>query len=128
MPRFVLLEHDHPVLHWDFMLENAEALLTWRLSRIPAADGKPVSAEPLPDHRRLYLDYEGPVSGNRGTVRRVDAGQFEWRSREDGRLECELTGKFLSGWMILDRSAEPTGTWEFRLFDMSGKPPGGNLS
>lgn len=128
MPRFVLLEHDHPVLHWDFMLENAETLLTWRLSRIPAADGNPVPAEPLSDHRRVYLDYEGPVSGNRGTVRRVDVGQFEWRVRDDCRLECELTGKLLSGWMILDRSAEPTGAWEFRLFDHSRKPPGGKLS
>jgi len=128
MPRFVLLEHDHPGLHWDFMLENGETLLTWRLSRIPAADGNPVPADPLPDHRRVYLDYEGPVSGNRGTVRRVDAGQFEWRLRGDGRLECELTGEFLSGRMILDRSSEPTGTWEFRLFDASGTPSGGRLS
>ena len=36
MPQFVLLEHDHPELHWDFMLESGDALLTWRLDRIPA--------------------------------------------------------------------------------------------
>ena len=32
MPRFVILEHDHPSLHWDFILEVGEVLWTWRLS------------------------------------------------------------------------------------------------
>ena len=30
--------------------------------------------EVLPPHRRAYLDYQGPVSGNRGHVRRIAAG------------------------------------------------------
>ena len=30
------------------------------------------------DHRRLYLDYEGAVSRNRGAVARVDCGALEW--------------------------------------------------
>ena len=35
MPRFVILEHDYPELHWDLMLETAGALRTWRLLRPP---------------------------------------------------------------------------------------------
>ena len=35
MPRFVILEHDHPVVHWDLMLEAGEALRTWRLAAPP---------------------------------------------------------------------------------------------
>ena len=75
MPRFVILEHDHPVLHWDLMLEAGEVLQTWRLAAPPLA-AQPIAAMAVQDHRRLYLDYEGPVSGNRGTVRRWDHGVF----------------------------------------------------
>jgi hypothetical protein len=35
----------------------------------------------LPAHRRIYLDYEGEISGGRGTVRRWDWGtcrKLEW--------------------------------------------------
>lgn len=75
MPRFVILEHDHPVLHWDLMLETGDVLKTWRLPAPPPVDGS--KAEPIGDHRRMYLDYEGPVSGNRGTVKRWDQGDYE---------------------------------------------------
>ena len=33
-----------------------------------------------PDHRRLYLDYEGPVLGGRGEVNRIDSGGLIWKS------------------------------------------------
>lgn len=32
------------------------------------------AARPLPDHRAIYLTYEGPISGGRGEVRRVAQG------------------------------------------------------
>ena len=71
MPRFVILTHDHPHLHWDFMLEADGVLKTWRLQDEPLPGRKfETPAEPLPDHRIAYLDYEGPVSNNRGIVTR----------------------------------------------------------
>jgi DNA polymerase Ligase (LigD) len=75
MPRFVILEHDHPELHWDLMLEIGAALKTWRLPAPPP--DQPATALALGNHRIDYLDYEGPVSGNRGTVKRWDAGTYE---------------------------------------------------
>ena len=75
MPRFVLLEHDHPFLHWDLMLEAGEVLQTWRLAQAPAP-GVAIEATALGDHRLIYLEYEGPVSGDRGVVKRWDAGEF----------------------------------------------------
>jgi hypothetical protein len=75
MPRFVILSHDHPFLHWDFMLEQGEMLRSWRLPDAPCS-GLAVNAEPLPDHRKAYLDYEGPVSRGRGKVAQVDAGEY----------------------------------------------------
>jgi hypothetical protein len=96
MPQFVLLEHDHPELHWDFMLESGDVLLTWRLDRIPA-EADEIPATSLPDHRKAYLDYEGPVSGNRGSVVRIDRGDFELLESADGSLATRLMGMRLRG-------------------------------
>jgi hypothetical protein len=98
MPRFVILEHDHPVLHWDLMLEAGEALRTWRLGRAPSTPGDVMDAQALPDHRLFYLDYEGPVSGDRGVVKRWDAGQYEMlSSSEAGEICVRLHGSRIQG-------------------------------
>jgi DNA polymerase Ligase (LigD) len=76
MPRFVILEHDHHHLHWDLMLEAGEVLQTWRLAQPPIEPPCVIAATILGDHRRIYLEYEGPVSGDRGTVQRWDAGTY----------------------------------------------------
>ena len=71
--RFVILMHNHPFLHWDFLVEGAESASTWRLMREPCLN-EPILAEPIADHRLMYLEYEGPVSGNRGQVVRTLSG------------------------------------------------------
>ena len=96
MPQFVLLEHDHPELHWDFMLESGDVLLTWRLDQIPNDAGE-IDAYSLPDHRKAYLDYEGPISGDRGSVIRADRGNFEMLESADGKLTASLYGSLLRG-------------------------------
>ena len=96
MPRFVLLEHDHPTLHWDLMLEVGAVLWTWRLDAIPRP-GTPCGAVCIPDHRPLYLDYEGPISGDRGRATQVAAGEFAWVEQSPGRIVIELRGVNLSG-------------------------------
>ncbi len=112
MPRFVLLLHDHPTVHWDLMLERGNALRTWRLARSPAADGRPIPAEPLPDHRIAYLDYEGPISGNRGTVARLDGGDYEIVDSSARRLVVRLAGRTIRAKATLDCAANPP-TWTF---------------
>jgi len=102
MPRFVVLTHDHPSLHWDFMLESADRLRTWRLAGPPDA-GSPIAAEPLPDHRLHYLDYEGPVGGNRGEVHRWDRGEYVHVKETPTRIEVRLTGAKLVGTAVLQR-------------------------
>jgi hypothetical protein len=104
MPRFVILEHDHPALHWDFMLEAGPVLRTWRLSA-PPQSGKPVEAVAALDHRPVYLDYEGAVSGNRGVVRRWDAGNFSWIEDAADSIAVRLVGQQLLGLVILQRNA-----------------------
>lgn len=101
MPRFVVLEHSTPPdsargLHWDLMFEDGPALLTWALDRPPAAQSQ-VAAERLPDHRLRYLEYEGPLSDDRGSVTRWDQGTFDWLERSSTLLIAVVQGRRYSG-------------------------------
>ena len=111
MPRFAVVEHDFPTLHWDFFLEDGPALRSWRLLAFPVA-GSLIPAEPTPPHRLAYLDYEGPVSGGRGTVTRFDVGEFAWVADEPGRVIMRLTGRTLTG--VAELLGDDAG-WTFRL-------------
>jgi hypothetical protein len=102
VPRFVILEHDHPTLHWDLMLEDEDALRTWRLAEIPQLN-RETAAIYLARHRLMYLDYEGPVSGNRGTVSRWDAGTFTWKQDDADCLVTDLQGGLVTGVAMLKR-------------------------
>lgn len=73
--RFTILEHDHPFLHWDLLMQQEESLATWRLLQKPCK-GLWIPSEKLPDHRLIYLDYEGRVSGGRGHVTQFCTGNF----------------------------------------------------
>jgi hypothetical protein len=119
MPRFVILTHDHPSLHWDFMLEFGASLRTWRLP-CPPSSGCELAAEQIPDHRLMYLDYEGPVSGDRGSVQRWDAGNYEVVDSCNDRLAVRLSGSRLRGDASIDNS--PTGSGA--IFRFSDQPTG----
>jgi len=139
MPRFVLLYHECPrgydrPSHWDLMLEAGDSLRTWALLQLPrgweAARSHSVSifpacaavspessvdAEPLGDHRRDYLEYEGPISGERGQVTRVDAGSFETLSESRQHWHVELCGERLSGQVTLAAGKANAKGWTLTL-------------
>jgi hypothetical protein len=100
VPRFVILDHDHPHQHWDLMLEVGPCLRTWRLPQLPQP-GQLLSIEQSFDHRLVYLDYEGPLSENRGTVQRWDCGTYELVRMEDPCLVIRLSGLRIQGQLQL---------------------------
>lgn len=86
--RTTLLKHTLPdgTSHFDWLIETTpEApLTTFRVAvRIddPACEG--FEAERLADHRRVYLDYEGEVSGGRGVVLQVARGEVRGEINAD---------------------------------------------
>ena len=102
MPRFAILIHDHSFLHWDLLVEQDGALRSWRLLESPerwllASNRISLGAEPIPDHRLAYLEYEGPVSRERGTVQRWDGGDAEWLEESPKQIVLKLNGNRLSG-------------------------------
>jgi hypothetical protein len=111
VPRFVILDHDQPFRHWDFLLECGEVLRAWRLRAEPVPDA-PIVAEPLPDHRLIYLEYEGPVGGGRGRVLRWDAGKFEWECDVADEALIRIAGERVCGRVRLHRA---DGVWTWQL-------------
>jgi hypothetical protein len=115
MPRFVVLRHDMPPgaarpSHWDVMFERGEALRTWAVEASPELTDEQ-EALALPDHRLAYLDYEGAVSGDRGTVARWDEGTYDVLEKDDKRFVARIAGRRLEGTVSLTFDER----WTYRL-------------
>ncbi len=116
MPRYVILQHESPSgLHFDFMLEMGGVLKTWSLAQ-PPAPGVDMEAKALPDHRPAYLDYEGPISGDRGSVTRWDRGTYEVETQSESELTVQLNGEKLNGRVSLRQSPTAEKNWRLRFF------------
>lgn len=81
MGRWVLLEHTLPdgARHYDWLIDPdgrpETPLMSFRtMARVDRPGEGGFEAERIHDHRRVYLEYEGEISGGRGSVRRVAAG------------------------------------------------------
>jgi len=106
---FALLEHDTTAAtglpeaerrrHWDLLVETPgqESLPTWRLAQNPLEARGDLAAERVKDHRRLYLDFEGEVSGGRGVVRRLDRGPATLERMAGDEVVVQLAGRLLCG-------------------------------
>lgn len=113
--RFVLLLHTLPDnsprrTHWDLMIEAGDSLLTFSLLSLPQniSSNSPVPwpATRLPDHRHLYLKYEGVIAPttqvgaatiDRGSVRRLAAGSAACIvDSRSGHIHCQLRSPELS--------------------------------
>ncbi len=120
MGRFVVLEHDWDGVHWDLMLERGGVLCTWAVDA-PIVAGVELPARALDDHRRLYLEYEGPISGARGTVKRVAQGRYDVLHWAPDRVVVRLSGVQLVGDVELRRFSSSEGappfswSWTLRL-------------
>ncbi|WP_435019655.1 DNA polymerase ligase N-terminal domain-containing protein [Tundrisphaera sp. TA3] len=117
--RFAILEHHHQGVHWDFLIEDGDALRTWAIDA-PIVAGADLPARELPPHRRIYLNYEGPISGDRGTVRRWDRGECLVLAWDEGRVVVDLRGDQLVGVADLRRAEDPPSRgWLLRLGKVS---------
>lgn len=122
--KFVILHHTgHRPEHWDFMLEEADALATWKCSSNPAASspGQILSCRRLPDHRRAYLTYEGVISHGRGRVQRIEEGEYECIPAEEHHRRVRLHGKKFSGLVEL-RQDESDDGWTLQRLAEANPP------
>jgi hypothetical protein len=93
------------------MLEAAgDVLKTWALPRPPEL-GMEMECEALADHRIEYLDYEGPVSRQRGSATRWDRGVYTLERQSDTEWIVRLTGERFAGQASLRRSEGSSIQW-----------------
>lgn len=95
--------------HWDWLIQIPDYFLAELGARMQANQGDEFhglltfasETDPfqwtlgsqfwrLAPHRNLYLDYQGPISGGRGTVHRQAAGELEWIFLSDFQLRFRL--------------------------------------
>lgn len=104
--RYVILRHDDvSEPHFDLMFETlpGSMLATWRSAAWPIEH--PAEITRLRDHRRLFLEYEGDLTGGRGSVTRVTDGT------------CEVEVGEGSVWTIRLRSGAAPTTLVLRQLD-----------
>lgn len=100
MARMVLLEHTLPdgQRHWDWLIERPDGgagglLISYRVEQridhVGGGEGRSFGAVRMADHRRLYLAYEGEVSGGRGRVVRVATGEVMGVTERAGAIVVE---------------------------------------
>lgn len=100
--------------HFDWLLGRPDdALQNGRLwtARVAYASDQWASMrswvlQPLATHRRDYLQYQGPVSGGRGTVTRVDQGVFTARLWTADRIVIDLSFARAVGCVELSRLSD----------------------
>jgi hypothetical protein len=89
--RYVILRHekiDSP--HFDLLFETSpnSPLLAWRSQAWPITQSTPLLH--LSHHRGHYLTYEGPLSGGRGSVRRIESGAVARLTQSPTGIELSL--------------------------------------
>ena len=116
----VLLHHDTgDASHYDWLLAdpaNPQGLLWTARVALPSEQWAAAGAwdvEPIGRHRRIYITYEGDIGDGRGTVRRIDEGEFtaiEWTAQQ---MIVDVTMRRFQG--RLDILETSNGRWQARL-------------
>lgn len=116
--RFVLLHHrDWPghAEHYDLMLQtalgeddDATVLETYSSLENVLPDGRvPMALRLEKPHRRKYLDYQGAVSGGRGRVLRIDAGDLlNYVKNDIGNASFEMFGRIFKGLYFINLNCD----------------------
>jgi hypothetical protein len=113
----VILRHSLPDGSWhaDWLLDlpspDPARVPTFRCAERPDTPTATFWALRLADHRRMYLDYEGPVSGGRGSVVRMARGVILSAEGWPGptRLRADF-GRGPRAWLA---QPDTEGRWRF---------------
>lgn len=111
--------HQSRPTHFDLFLEKEDFLMSWIL---PAqlSDQMNTFVTPNRNHRKDYLDYEGPISQDRGTIHRVQQGRLLWKQSDKNLVEALLRLDNRTYTLTIDRIGEessdpPNEQWRLQL-------------
>jgi|CXWL01.1.fsa_nt_gi hypothetical protein len=116
---YSLLRHtlDARHSHYDLMLElrpgggiSARTLWGFQRSDLPERGAQRMEWRTHGLHRRRYLSFVGDMGENRGSVERIDRGQY-CVAQVGGRLTLEVSGGLLCGRFTLVSSGYGRHVW-----------------
>ncbi|MCY2976121.1 MAG: hypothetical protein NTW52_15810 [Planctomycetota bacterium] len=111
------IQAENRASHFDLMLEKNGRLATFELFQLPIP-GERFPVRRLAEHRIDYLDYEGPISGDRGHVTQWTAGHYLTAVESDNKWILELYSPRLSARIVLLRPTSDNitaaTTWHLR--------------
>ncbi len=102
--KFVIYYHETDIPHYDLMIDNGEALETWRIQEDLFFDfisGCAVIYEKINNRENTNLKMEAPVDCGAGNV--VIADQGEYSRDPDNRII--LNGSKVNGTIVFNKSA-----------------------
>ncbi len=121
MSQSALLLHIPPAAqpHLDWLLPHANAnpeqpLITFRIARLPTdlPPGLPLPATRIHDHRPHYLTFQGPLTDNRGIVRRIASPDARMLEEAPDRLRFTADwGDGSTLWTATRSPDTPPGEW-----------------
>jgi len=117
LAQFCPLADGGGTIHWDLLIEipsraDDPALAAWQLPPPPNDFNlrAPLAVRRLPDHRRIYLTYEGDISAGRGRCHHIDGGPCHIVHADDAFWHVQFAGQQLTGTYQL-RKTPPDPTW-----------------
>jgi len=128
---FTVLHHALPATaqrtsHWDLLMDHpsldAEKILCFEALTPISSWAARTKLTRLPNHRKMYLTYEGPISKDRGQVTQVATGTLIWLPSPKGSLHAQLLSiEIKSGSFSLAPNLE--GTLPLLIFQQNSANP-----
>jgi len=120
MRRTVVLLHttEHSPDHYDWLIDQPDLEIEHRLRTFRVMHRPDIAsgfiAENAPDHRAIYLEYQGELSAQRGRVTRVAEGTVQTWEEEGDSIRARINwGDGLKDYVARLEG----GKWAFRSID-----------
>lgn len=122
MSQTVILIHTLPnePSHFDWLIDQPEInsehrLLSFRCQYRPDTPSSSTQlVKHLPDHRSAYLNYEGPVSNNRGSVHRIAVGSIIELVKSAHSISILIQWDSNRNHYMLSKSAPNSNLWQLK--------------
>ena len=125
---FAIIENEHRQDD-DRLKDQSERqeLIAFEVPNPPDHWSKPTSVVRLPDHRSVYLTYQGPISRDRGIVTRIRDGTHDWIELNETKLVARLywdesiTHGQITKWsgnLTLTKYQEDPERWSLTMFKL----------
>ena len=99
--------------HYDFLIKKNDILQCWQFSSIANIEiGELIFCKKIFDHRLKYLNYQGPISNNRGKVQIIQNGFLEIIIQEDNLVRFRIDSELLNGNFEIRKIQSEA--WEFK--------------